>query len=95
MKTLTKNEYIWAVFHIDNNDGRSIIMAYFSDQGKAEAYKQRHKLSKVGQISLYQDENGKYYEVPYHFTEVLVDAPEKHEILAKLTDIEKKVLGLK
>ena len=89
--TLTKNEYIWAVSTVSKDDGNTYYWSYWTDYEKAnkEAIKSG---GHVVQTTLWSDETGSYYEC--NPREILVDPPNKSEVLNKLTKKERQVLGL-
>lgn len=92
-KTLTLTS-IFCVNNISPDDGHSVTYAYFTTRDLAKTYLQKHHkiTGSVVEKSVYVDEFKQYYEVPkYHIS---VDMPTKEEVLDKLTDKEKKVLGL-
>ena len=91
---LKENEYIWKITYLDPNDGYRNVHSYWTDRSKADAKLRtlpKNWDATILQDTLYESENGNFYEVKYR--EVQVDTPTKEEILKKLTPKERKVLG--
>ena len=86
---LTRNEYIWKVCYVSQNDYHNMVDSYWTDMNKAEN-RAKEINGKVIQCTLFRHLD-KWYHVQY--TEVNVDVPSKEEVLKKLTPKERKVLG--
>ena len=87
---LTKNEYIWGVSVVSRDDGYAAYVAYYTDADDARRHAERVN-GAVVQTTLWSDGSRWYVAEPH---EVPVDAPTRGEVLAKLSDKERKVLGL-
>lgn len=92
-KTYSEQQYIWAVNRECEDDSLCYPIAYFTVYKKAQEFCNKNKLTRVVQTTLLKDNLGQYYKMPFLQT-VLVDAPTKEEVLGKLSDIERKVLGV-
>lgn len=94
MNQLTKDEYIWAVSVVSKDDGYSGYHSYFTKKDQADKMAQRIN-GTVVQTQLWLDEFGEYYQINNNYINpIMVDAPEREEILKKLSQKERKVLGL-
>lgn len=92
MNHLTKH-FAWAISQVSKDDGRTGYVSYWTDRGKAEDASENVQDGHVVQVELWEDEEGNYYQIPYT-NDIMVDLPDKKEILNKLTLKERKVLGL-
>lgn len=90
--TLTENEYALAVNIVSPDDGRAGTVAYYTDHAKAHAPADRIG-GRAVQTTIWKGSDGLWYVLPYK-SEILVDAPTREEVLKKLTNSERKVLGL-
>lgn len=91
-RTLEEEEYIWAVSQISPDDGTNNFVAFFTKMDRAEKLAAKLRpASTVVQTTLWRD-GDRYYRVTMH--EVIVDAPTRQEVLAKLNEKERLVLGL-
>lgn len=89
-----ENEYIWKVTFLDPNDGHRNVHSYWTNIDKAKAKAAtlpKNQEATVIQDTLYEDNDGNFYEIKYE--EVHVDVPTKDEVLKKLSPKERKVLG--
>ena len=95
MDTLSKKEFMFAVTSESPVDGATVVLGYFSDRALADKFagESNRLRTNVVQTTLWQGNDGCFYELPY-IREVLMDAPSRKEVLKKLTPIERKVLGL-
>lgn len=88
-------ECCWAVTAISPDDGHRVPVAYFTDLRQANDYEYRHsglEQPAVVQVELYK-EGERYYKITK--TEVQVNLePLRRSALAKLTDAEKRALGV-
>lgn len=95
--TLNKIECYRCSWNYDKVDARFTNFEYFSTKEKAEKRKEkiwRHTESSIDKVALYIDECDNIYKIQY-MDKVGVDLPSREDILAKLTEKEKFVLGIK
>ncbi len=86
---MAENEYIWGVSQRSPEDGHTGFVAYFTIKGDADALAKRIGGHAV-QTTLWKDGDD-YYEVVRR--KVLVDVPDREEVLKKLTKRERQALG--
>ena len=83
---------IYAVSRISSDDGHNVYYAYFSTRELAKQYLNSFPDGNIVPIERYIDHRtGNFYDVTIRPLDV--DMPNKHDVLSKLTDKEKKVLG--
>lgn len=82
----------WAVFGRDPDDEESRCFGYFTRVADAEknATKNSSWDAKVVPCYLWQDEAGRHYQIG---KPVEVDLPSREDVLAKLTEKERKAIG--
>lgn len=92
MNKLTRVK-IFAISTTSLDDGFPFYSSYWSNRSSAACNIKVNE--RIVEIDLWIDEHENYYKLDVQDLEsVLVDAPSRKEVLAKLTDKEKKVLGL-
>ncbi len=89
--TLTEFEYIWGVSEISKDDGHTVVRSRFTNKGEADNFA-REVGGHTFQETLWKGSDGEFYKVTK--TLMAVDMPRKKDVLAKLTEKEKRVLGL-
>lgn len=94
MRTLTENEYIWAVNCVSQDDRTINTIAWFTQRREAEHFCDLNPGPRwsIVQTTLWEG-NGKWYAL--EMREVFVDMEvHKRTAIAKLTEAEKAALGL-
>ena len=86
LPTKLEKKEIWHVYDC------GIHIGFFTDLEKAEKIAME-KGGKINNQFVWLGNDGKYYDTS-EFLEIYVDLPDRKEVLAKLTEQERRVLGI-